>query len=80
MVLKVPQTVPGSWRDWREIAPGFKAKLSYDGDGVKVSADIRYETEKTDPLIQIKHIGSKGEIVHRELLVLPKLRSGSMKR
>jgi len=68
MVLKVPQTVPAADVIEEKLPPGFKAKLSYDGDGVKVSADIRYETEKTDPLIQIKHIGSKGEIVHREFV------------
>jgi hypothetical protein len=48
MVLKVPQTVPAADVIEEKLPPGFKAKLSYDGDGVKVSADISYETEKTD--------------------------------
>jgi hypothetical protein len=68
MVLKAPQAVPAAEVIEEKLPPGYKAKLSYDGDGVKVSADIRYETEKTDPLIKIKNIGPKGEIVHREFI------------
>ncbi len=66
MVLKMPQTAPEAEVIEEKLPLGFKAKLSYDSNGVKVTADVRYETEKTDPLIKIKNIGPKGEILHRE--------------
>ena len=50
-----------------KLPSGFRAKISYKG-GVKVTADIRYETEKTDPLVKIINVGPKGQPVHREFV------------
>jgi len=68
-VLKPPQTLPAvaAPADLK-LPPGFKAKLHYDNGNVKVAADIRYETEKTEPLVKVKHIGPNNEIVHREFV------------
>ncbi len=68
MVLKMPQTAAAAEVIEEKLPPGFKAKLEYKNIGISVSADVRYETEKTDSLVKIKHIGPQGEIVHKELI------------
>ena len=69
-LLKMPQTAPAATPESTEekLPPGFKAKTRYENGGVKVTADIRYETEKTEPLVKVKHIGPNNEIVHREFV------------
>jgi len=49
-----------------KLPAGFKATMHYKGEGVNVTAAVRYETEKTDPLIKTVHVASNGEVVHRE--------------
>ena len=80
MVLKMPQTAAAAEVIEEKLPPGFKAKLEYKNIGISVSADVRYETEKTDSLVKIKHIGPQGEIVHKELIGPLKLRSGLMRK
>jgi len=58
MVLKMPQTAEATVIE-EKLPPGFKAKLTYNNGSVKVSADVRYETEKTDPLVKIVNVDKK---------------------
>lgn len=63
-VLKAPKKDTPA----KKLPPGFKAKVHYKSGKVKITADVRYETEKTDPLIKVKNIGPKGEIVHKRFI------------
>jgi hypothetical protein len=63
--LKIPPLVDAAPEAEQKLPSGYKAKIHYSNENVKVTADIRYETEKTNPLIQVKNIGPKGEIVHK---------------
>src|SRR4030042_6135938 len=61
-VLTMPQTLPAAAEEEVKLPPGFKAKLHYNSGNVKITADVRYETEKTDPLVKGKKMCPKGEI------------------
>jgi hypothetical protein len=49
-----------------KLPAGYKATMHYKGEGINITAAVRYETEKTDPLIKTVHVASNGEVVHRE--------------
>ena len=55
-VLVHPKVVPAATEPTERLFAGYKAKLTYQNGGLNVSADVRYETEKTDPLVKIVNV------------------------
>jgi len=68
-VSKPALTVPISKEEPKEeeieaLSKGQPATLHYKGDGVKISANIRYETMKTEPLIKTVNMAD-GKVVYK---------------
>jgi len=51
----------------KALPAGYKATLHYKNEGINVTAKIRYETEKVDPLIKTAHM-AEGKMVFRRFI------------
>ena len=62
------QNVPEPVAEEKKLPAGYRATLHYNGAGITVTAAVRYETEKVDPLIKTVHLAPNGDVVHREFI------------
>jgi len=62
------RNVPEPVDEEKKFPAGYRATLHYNGAGRTVTAAVRYETEKVDPLIKTVHVAPNGEVVHREFI------------
>jgi len=66
-VVTVPKTAPVEEEAVVALPRGQPATLHYKGETVKVSAKIRYETMKTEPLIKTVHMAD-GKVVFKRFV------------
>ena len=60
-----PRVVPAASEPTEKLFAGWKAKLTYSNGGLDVSADVRYETEKTEALVKIVNVDKEMHQVTR---------------